>query len=163
MDEQAKSDAAMLDGCYVLESDVSARQMDTKTVDQRYRSLQQVERDFRTLKNGFLEIRPVFVRKRTRTSAQVFITMLALKIVRLAEQLLKQVYCSDEVSTYDFRLKDALRIMSRLCFSRYQIKHIEFLRLPRLDDRQMAVCADLEIRPPSNRSSAQLSAVAKSL
>lgn len=163
VDEQAKSDAAMLDGCYVLETDVSARQMDTKTVDQRYRSLQQVERDFRTLKNGFLEIRPVFVRKRTRTSAHVFITMLALKIVRLAEQLLKQAYCSDEGSTYDFRLKDALRIMSRLCFSRYQIKHIEFLRLPRLDDRQMAVCADLEIRPPSNRSSARLSAVAKSL
>jgi len=43
------------------------------------------------------------------------------------------------------------------------LKHIEFLRQPRLDGRQMAVCADLEIHPPSNRSSARLSAVAKSL
>lgn len=160
VDEQAKSDAAMLDGCYVLETDVSTRQMDTKMVDQRYRSLQQVERDFRTLKNGFLEVRPVFVRKRTRTTAHVFIAMLALKIVRAAEQLLQQASSGDQVSTHDFRLKDALRIMSRLCFSRYQVKQIDFLRLPRLDERQIAVCAALEIRPPSNRSSARLSAVA---
>ena len=47
INEQAKSDSALLDGCYVLETDVSSRQMDSRTVDQRYRSLQQVERDFR--------------------------------------------------------------------------------------------------------------------
>ncbi|MGA9646127.1 MAG: IS1634 family transposase, partial [Candidatus Korobacteraceae bacterium] len=163
VDEQAKSSAAMLDGCYVLETDVSARQMDSKTVDQRYRSLQQVERDFRTLKNGFLEVRPVFVRKLTRTAAHVFIAMLALKIVKGAEQLLKQSYRSDKSSADDFHLKDALRIMSRLCFNRYDTKGIEVLRLPRLDDRQLAVCAALEIRPPSHRSSARLSAVAKSI
>jgi transposase len=154
VDEQAKFDAALLDGCYVLETDVSARQMDTKTVDERYRSLQQVERDFRTLKNGFLEVRPVFVRKLPRTAAHVFVAMLALKIVRAAEQLLKQTCSAD-----DFRLKDALRIMSRLCFNRYRIKDIEILRLPRLDDRQLAVCAALEIRPPHTR----MSAVTKSL
>jgi len=163
VDEQAKSSAAMLDGCYVLETDVSARQMDGKTVDQRYRSLQQVERDFRTLKNGFLEVRPVFVRKLTRTAAHAFIAMLGLKIVRAAEQLLKKSSCSDQSSADDFHLKDALRIMSRLCFNRYDTKDIEVLRLPRLDNRQLAVCAALEIRPPSNRSSAQLSAVTKSI
>jgi len=163
VDEQAKSCAAMLDGCYVLETDVSARQMDGKTVDQRYRSLQQVERDFRALKNGFLEVRPVFVRKLTRTAAPVFIAMLALKIIRAADALLKQAFCSDPGSSDGFHLKDALRIMSRLCLNRYSIKDIEVLRLPRLDDRQMAVCAALEIPTPSNRSSARLSAVAKSI
>ena len=153
----------MLDGCYVLETDVSAHQMDSKTVDQRYRSLQQVERDFRTLKNGFLEVRPVFVRKLTRTAAHVFIAMLALKIVRAADGLLKQAFCSDQSYANDFHLKDALRIMSRLCFNRYSIKDIEVLRLPRLDHRQIAVCSALEIRPPSHRSSARLSAVTKSI
>jgi transposase len=160
VDEQAKSSAALLDGCYVLETDVSARQMDTKTVDERYRSLQQVERDFRTLKTGFLEVRPVFVRKAHRTAAHVFIAMLALKIVRGAEQLLKQAFSSDQGSADDFRLNDAVRIMSRLCFNRYCVKDIEVLRLPRLDDRQLTVCAALQIPPPSNRSSARLSAVA---
>jgi transposase len=162
VDEQAKSSAAMLDGCYVLETDVSARHMDSKTVDQRYRSLQQVERDFRTLKNGFLEVRPVFVRKLSRTAAHVFIAMLALKIVREAEKLLKESACSHQSSADDIHLKDALRIMSRLCFNRYDANGIEVLRLPRLDDRQSAVCAALGIHPPSRRSSARMSAVAKS-
>lgn len=163
VDEQAKSSAALLDGCYVLETDVSARQMDAKTVDERYRSLQQVERDFRTLKTGFLEVRPVFVRKVQRTAAHVFIAMLALRIVRAAEQLLKQAFSSDQGSADDLHLNDALRIMSRLCFNRYSVKDIEVLRLPRLDDRQLAVCTALEIRPPYNRTSSRLSAVTKSL
>jgi hypothetical protein len=134
--------------------------MDAKTVDERYRSLQQVERDFRTLKTGFLEVRPVFVRKVHRTAAHVFTAMLALKIVRAAEQLLKQTCRSDQGTADDLRLNDALRIMSRLCFNRYRVKDIEVLRLPRLDDRQLTVCAALQIPPPSNRSSARLSAVA---
>ncbi len=160
VDEQAKSDAGLLDGCYALETDVGADAMDCWTVDRRYRSLQQVERDFRTLKNGFLEVRPVFVRKKLRTSAHVFTAMLALKIVREAEALLKKAFGSDQDPEYDFRLNDALRTMSRLCFNRYTVKGIEIFRLPRLDDRQLAVCAALEITPPSNRSSARLSAVA---
>ena len=122
VDEQAKSSAALLDGCYVLETDVSARQMDSKTVDQRYRSLQQVERDFRTLKNGFLEVRPVFVRKLARTAAHVFIAMLALKIVRARNSFSNRHPAPDQSSADDFHLKDALRIMSRLCFNRYRHK-----------------------------------------
>jgi transposase len=162
VDEQAKSDAALLDGCYVLETDVSRRQMDSRTVDQRYRSLQQVERDFRTLKNGFLEVRPVFVRKRARTTAHVFIALLALKIVRAAEHLLRGVSASDQGPGEVLRLQDALRIMSRLCFNCYRVKDIEILRLPHLDARQLAVCTALQMSPPSKRSSARLSAVTKS-
>lgn len=163
VDEQAKSDSGLLDGCYALETDVGADAMDCKTVDRRYRSLQQVERDFRTLKNGFLEVRPVFVRKRTRTAAHVFITMLSLKILRKAEALLKKSFGPDQASVYDFSLQDALRTMSRLCFNRYSVKGVDVLRLPRLDDRQLAVCAALKITPPSNRPSARLSAVTKSV
>ena len=162
VDEHAKSDAALLDGCYVLETDVSGRQMDSRTVDQRYRSLQQVERDFRTLKNGFLEIRPVFVRKRTRTAAHVFTAMLALKIVRAADKLLKQASAANQGLPHGLNLKDALRIMSRLCFNCHRLKDIEVLRLPRLDHRQLGVCTALQINPPSHSLSARLSAVAKS-
>ena len=162
LDEHAKSDAALLDGCYVLETDVSGQKMDSRTVDRRYRSLQQVERDFRTLKNGFLEIRPVFVRKKTRTAAHVFTAMLALKIVRAADKLLKQASAANQGLPHGSNLKDALRIMSRLCFNCHRIKDIEVLRLPRLDHRQLAVCTALQINPPSHTLSARLSAVAKS-
>ncbi|MGH8603833.1 MAG: IS1634 family transposase [Gammaproteobacteria bacterium] len=88
VDQEAMAESALLDGCYVLETDVSPQYMHTETVDARYRDLQQVERNFRTLKTGFLEVRPIFLRKAARTKAHVFIAMLALKITRLFETYL---------------------------------------------------------------------------
>jgi transposase len=159
VDEDAQSEAGLLDGCYVMETDVSAEMMNAETVDERYRSLHQVERDFRSLKNGALEVRPVYVRKKVHTRAHVFVAMLALKIIRHAESLLKD---AAEQSTDPLRLPDALRTMSRLCFLRYTIKGMEFLRLPQLDPRQIAVCNALSIRPPKNKTSRPMSADAVS-
>ena len=159
VDEDAQSEAGLLDGCYVMETDVSAEMMNAETVDERYRSLHQVERDFRSLKNGALEVRPVYVRKKVHTRAHVFVAMLALKIIRHAESLLKD---AAEQSTDPLRLPDALRTMSRLCFLRYTIKGMEFLRLPQLDPRQIAVCNALSIRPPKNKTSKPMSADAVS-
>jgi len=51
--------------------------------------LQKVERDFRTMKTGLLEIRPIFVRKADRTRGHALVTMLALKIVRDLERRMK--------------------------------------------------------------------------
>lgn len=155
IDEHAKAEAGALDGCYVMETDVCAEIMSAQTVDERYRSLQQVERDFRSLKNGFLEVRPVYVRKRNHTRAHVFIAMLALKIIRRAESLLKDA-CKESTDT--LRLPDALRTLSRLCFLRYTIKNMEFLRLPQPDSHQIAVCNALGIRPPQNKTSTHVSA-----
>ena len=150
IDEQAKADAALLDGCYVLETDVDMELMDARTIDERYRSLQQVERDFRTLKTGFLEVRPVFVRKKLRTRAHVLIAMLALKIVRDAQEHLKTASVSDENERLSFQ--DALRTMSRLCLHRYRPRDdVEFLRLPPFDNRQVLICNALGIRPPSQK------------
>ena len=47
--------------------------------------LTQVERDFRTLKTGLLELRPIFLRKAARTRGHAFVTMLALKLARELE------------------------------------------------------------------------------
>jgi hypothetical protein len=142
VDERAKIQAGQLDGCYVLETDVAQDRMDATTVDERYRSLQRVERNFRTLKTGFLEIRPIYVRKAARTAGHALVSMLALKIVNEAERLLKDSFsCS-------FSLHDALSTMSRLCFRRHQVKGKEFLSLPAPDEAQAAVCNALAIRPP---------------
>jgi hypothetical protein len=71
---EAKAQDALLDGCYLLETDVPQGLMDAKAVDARYRDLQKVERNFRTVKTTFLEIRPIFLRKAERTKAHVFVT-----------------------------------------------------------------------------------------
>jgi len=70
-------EAALLDGCYVLETTVPAATMARQTVDERYRDLQQVERNFKTMKTDFLAVRPIFLRNGEQTKAHVFVAMLA--------------------------------------------------------------------------------------
>ena len=81
-DEAAREAEAQLDGCYVVESDLPATAATTQQVHDRYVSLTLVERDFRTLKTGLLQIRPVFLRKEGRTRGHALVSLLALKLAR---------------------------------------------------------------------------------
>jgi transposase len=82
IDEARRAKAELLDGCYVLETNLPAGQMDAAALDTRYRSLAVVERDFRMEKTGLLQVRPIFLRKESRTRGHALATMLALKIAR---------------------------------------------------------------------------------
>jgi hypothetical protein len=85
-DAAARDKEAQLDGCYVVESDLPAVAADTQAVHDRYLDLTRVERDFRTLKTGLLEIRPVFLRKAERTRGHALVSLLALKLARELER-----------------------------------------------------------------------------
>lgn len=116
VDDDAKVDDALLEGCYILETDVPHDRMDAATVDGRYRDLQQVERNFRTVKTTFLEIRPIFVRKASRTKAHVFVAMLALTITRQFEQSLRQAFGAIGQEDDAITLDDALLALGRLTY-----------------------------------------------
>lgn len=81
-DAAAHAVAAQLDGCYVVETDLPMGAATTEQVHERYLDLTRVERDFRPLKTGLLEIRPVFVRKAQRTRGHALVSLLALKLAR---------------------------------------------------------------------------------
>jgi hypothetical protein len=81
-DAAGREQAGQLDGCYVVESDVPVAVASTQAVHDRYLDLTRVERDFRTLKTGLLEIRPVFLRKAERTRGHAVVSLLALKLAR---------------------------------------------------------------------------------
>jgi hypothetical protein len=85
-DTAAREVQAQLDGCYVVESDVPVSVASTQQVHDRYVDLTRVERDFRTLKTGLLEIRPVFLRKAERTRGHALVSLLALKLARELER-----------------------------------------------------------------------------
>jgi transposase len=149
IDEAKQADAALLDGCYVLETDVARDLMDATTVDARYRDLQQVERDFRTMKTGLLETRPIFVRKASRTRGHVFAAMLALKVARECARGLKAAFGTTEHSAQALTLEDALHALSRLCFQRHEMAGQAVLQLSRPDQRQTAIFTALGVRPPA--------------
>lgn len=81
-DTQARKVEAELDGCYVVETDLPVAAATTGQVHDRYMDLTRVERDFRTMKTGLLEIRPVFLRKANRTRGHALVSLLALKLAR---------------------------------------------------------------------------------
>ena len=81
-DAAARQKQAELDGCYVIESDLPKEVANTQQVHDRYLDLTKVERDFRTLKTGLLELRPIFLRKEGRTRGHALVCLLALKLAR---------------------------------------------------------------------------------
>ncbi len=140
IDQEAKAQDALLDGCYLLETDVPQGLMDAKAVDARYRDLQKVERNFRTVKTTFLEIRPIFLRKAERTKAHVFVAMLALKITRRFEAALHRTFGSTEDDPAAITPDDALVALGRLTYlystDRNGQRHTH---LPRPDDQQAKI------------------------
>jgi len=86
LDAPALQAAAQLDGCYVVETDLQRAHADAQTIHDRYKDLALVERDFRTLKTGHLEMRPWFVCTEANTQAHALTAMLALKVRRHLER-----------------------------------------------------------------------------
>ena len=156
VDEDAKADAALLDGCYILETDVDCDVMSPKTVDQRYRDLHMVERNFRRIKTGLLEIRPVYVRKSDRTRGHVLATMMALKIVRETERLLKNALPTTPDDIHTCTVQDVLHSLSRVCLLSCSTDQGTVFQLPKLDEHQKTIFTALHIRPPKFSGSSPL-------
>ena len=85
--DQAKlAEAAELDGCYALKTNLPA-EVGAAVVHGRYKDLAMVETAFRSCKTVNLELRPVNVRKESRTRGHVFVVMLAYMVTRELSRL----------------------------------------------------------------------------
>src|SRR6266568_3867703 len=60
INEDAQTEAAKLDGCYVLKTDLTPAQAPKEIVHDRYKDLASVEQAFRSCKTAHLEVRPIF-------------------------------------------------------------------------------------------------------
>ena len=85
VDGKALAEEEILDGCYVLKTDLPESAADKETVNARYKSLYHVERAFRSCKS-LLELRPIHVRKKESTRGHVFVVMLAYMVRRELER-----------------------------------------------------------------------------
>ena len=148
IDPEQMAEVALLDGCYVLETTVATQRMDARTVDARYRDLQKVERNFKTLKTDFLEVRPIYLRNGKRTKAHVFVAMLALKITRLFEALLHAAFGTTDDDPTAMTHEDALQSLARLTYLIYDVKGARYARLIRPDADQCALLNALGIHFP---------------
>jgi len=101
------------------------------------------------LKTGLLEVRPVFVRKDTRTRGHVFVCMLALKLGRELRQRLATVFGTTKDAPHGVTIQDALDARHRLCLLTYPLNDTySITRLPRLDDQQTRILQALQVALP---------------
>jgi hypothetical protein len=102
----AQQEAAKLDGCYVLKTDLTPQQANKELVHDRYKDLASVEQAFRTCKTAHLEVRPIFVRREARTRAHAFVVMLAYQIIQ---------YLASCWSLLDITVEEGLHALTTLC------------------------------------------------
>jgi len=74
--EQKIEEEKLLDGCYVIKTNVS-KVMNKENVVGAYQGLQKVEQAFRNMKTVLLELRPIHHKSDDRITAHIFIVMLA--------------------------------------------------------------------------------------
>jgi Transposase DDE domain len=104
--EDAQTEAAKLDGCYVLKTDLTPAQAPTELVHDRYKALASVEHAFRTCKTAHREVRPIFLRLEARTRAHAFVVMLAYQ---------SSQYLASCWSAFDVTVAEGLHALTTLC------------------------------------------------
>jgi hypothetical protein len=143
LDEAALNQQAQLDGCYVVETDLAPSQAGAQIIHDRYTALEQVERDFRTLKTGHLECRPWFVVTEDNTHAHALTCMLALKVRRHLERAWWDL---------EFTVEEGVQELEKLCVMELvhpQSGQVVARQVPEPSARQQQLLAALGLSLPS--------------
>ncbi len=143
INEAYLSEVQELDGCYALKTDLSAELASTQTVHDRYKDLIQVEQAFRTCKTGHLEVRPIYVRKESRTRGHVFVVMLSYLVRRKLAKGWRDL---------DVTVEEGLKKLSTLCAMEHEIDGRQtggMLSVPKPRPSVAVLFSMLAITPPS--------------
>lgn len=86
----------LIDGCYIITSDVPQEKMQSQEIVASYKKLTLVEKAFRNLKTVQLEVRPVYHKTDDRIRCHVFICMLAYYLQWHMTKRLQPLFDSNE-------------------------------------------------------------------
>ena len=119
----AYREAAKLDGCYVLKTDLPQAVAGTEVIHERYKDLALVEQAFRTCKTAHLEVRSVYVRTAASTRGHALVVMLAYIII----QALRQAWAH-----LDLTIEEGIAQLATLCVMEVQLAGQETIcRVPK--------------------------------
>lgn len=119
-----QKEISKFDGCYAMKTDLTQEQASKETIHDRYKDLIKVEQEFRTQKTGHLEIRSIYLRKKERTVAHLFVTMLAYKI----ERYLRKAWAEENIT-----VEEGLHSLSRITTIVQNIGKEKIVRIPKAD------------------------------
>jgi transposase len=140
-DDAVLKEESLLDGCYVIKTDLAKEVADKQLIHDRYKDLAEVEKAFRDCKTVSLEVRPVFVRSEKSTRGHVLVVMLAYMIIRK----LREAWAS-----LDMTVQEGLKQLSTLCSMEIKVKdHGSCLKIPRPREKSRDLLKALDIRMPT--------------
>jgi hypothetical protein len=140
-DETVLEEESLLDGCYVIKTDLSKDVADKQLIHDRYKDLAEVEKAFRDCKTVMLEVRPVYVRSEQSTRAHVLVVMLAYMIVRK----LREAWAA-----FDLTVEEGIKQLSTLCSMEMRVKgHGSCLKIPRPRQRSRDLLKALDVQMPT--------------
>ncbi len=112
-DQDELAEITKLDGCYALKTDLRQDVADKNIVHGRYKDLALVEWAFRDCKTVNLEVRPIYVRKESRTRGHALVVMFAYAILRELRS---------RWSELDITVAEGLNQCASLCATEVHIK-----------------------------------------
>lgn len=136
--ESAWQELSKLDGCYCLKTDLANARAAKELVHDRYKDLAEVEWAFRTSKST-LEVRPVYVRKESRTRGHVFAVMLAYLLIK------ELANCWNAI---DLTPCEGVKELATLCMTEVTIENkttINQVPTPRESVQELLTAAHVEI------------------
>jgi len=140
-DDAVFKEESLLDGCYVIKTDLSKEVADKQLIHDRYKDLAEVEKAFRDCKTVILEVRPVFVRSEKSTRGHVLVVMLAYMIIRK----LREAWAS-----LDMTVQEGLKQLSTLCSMEIKVKDQgSCLKIPRPRKKSLELLKALDVRMPT--------------
>ena len=148
LDEAKITQAQLLDGCYIISSDVPAEQMDQQQVVAAYKSLSLVEGAFRNLKTVSLEMRPVFHQKDDRIRSHVFVCVLAYYLQWHVQQRLKPLFAQDgNGKDRQWTFSSVMERLKALRRQRVKVGGVEFDQVAEAQEDQREIIDLLKRKP----------------
>jgi len=140
VNQPALDDAARLDGCYVIKTDLPENAASKQVVHDRYKDLAEVEQVFRTCKTTHLETRPIHVRTEEHTRAHVLVVMLAYLVRR---------ELSRAWNPLDLTVEEGLHQLQTLCSTEIRTRGgASCLRIPAPSETSKRLLQTLDINLP---------------
>ena len=131
--------SSLLDGCYVIKSDIPMSHMEKESIHQRYKDLAFVETAFRDMKTNLLNIRPINVRKANRTRAHFFIGMLSYMISKYLREKWKDI---------DVTIGEGVHELSTICCIETSVGAVRYNQIPQPRETAEELISSLEIKLP---------------
>ena len=126
INEKALKEESPLDSCYVIRSILPVDLINMDTIHQRYKDIANVEWAFRTMKSDTIELRPVHVRKKTRTRGHAFIVIIGYIIEKYLREKWKDI---------NITVEEGISELSSINSMEIQVGAVKYNQIPQARDK----------------------------